>query len=258
MATNLNSIRFTCTALSARNKVGALKPDADGYYTVVLGGLNVFNSVGEYYTADGVKQLFEESSLLMKRVKRGKLRGECGHPKQMPGEKLRDYSNRLFLINERNASHHIAEIWLESDSVKDESGRPVIAIMGKVCPSGPQGDALKKQLDNPKENVCFSIRAFTDDDLINGVVHRRLKNIITWDWVNDCGIAVAEKYYSPACESIGIVSLEEHVILRSDVEAALRHPAMVAQESASHSIMELMNVMGWSKTTTQKPAYLKW
>jgi len=256
MATNLNSIRFTCTALASKNKKGTLKPDEEGYYTVILGGLNVFNSIGEYYTAIGVKQLFDSSSLFIKRVQRSKLRGECGHPKPMPGEKMRDFTNRLFLINERNVSHHIKEVWLEE--MKDESGRTVIAIMGKVAPSGPQGDALKKQLDNPNENVCFSIRAFTDDEVINGVNHRQLKNIITWDWVNDCGIALAEKYFSPACESMGIVSLEEKMILRSDIEAALKQPAMVAQESASYSIVELMNTMGWAKSSIQKPAYLNW
>ena len=31
------SASYSCTALVGSNKTGVLKPDADGYYTVVLG-----------------------------------------------------------------------------------------------------------------------------------------------------------------------------------------------------------------------------
>ena len=56
----LNSVRFECTTLGTRS--GVLKPDKDGYYIMPVGGLNVFNSAGQYYAYDKAKALFEESS----------------------------------------------------------------------------------------------------------------------------------------------------------------------------------------------------
>jgi outer membrane protein assembly factor BamD len=56
---SLNSVRFACTSLVGTNKTGMLRKDADGYYEVVVGALNVFNSAGEYYVYEKARQLFE-------------------------------------------------------------------------------------------------------------------------------------------------------------------------------------------------------
>ena len=260
---SLNSIRFTCTALNGMNKSGNLVCDADGYYTTVIGGLNVYNSVGQMYTANGVKELFESSGLLMRRVQRGRLHGEYGHPKPLPGERERDFLNRMFLINEEKMSHHFKEIWLDENSVKDHSGNPVIAIMAKVRPSGPYGKYLEDALKNPAENVCFSIRAFTDDFRERGITYRQLKTIITWDYVQSPGIAFAEKFSSPALEGLQVFELEDRVVTRGQIERAFGAPMvktesglLVAQESAKMNIDELMYSMGWSVET--RPAFRKW
>ena len=55
------SINYSCTALVGSNKSGVLKPDADGYYTVVLGALNFFNSAGHYYPLEPAEKLFADS-----------------------------------------------------------------------------------------------------------------------------------------------------------------------------------------------------
>ena len=60
-------VTFTETIFTAKGKEGILPgPDSDGYHTVVLGGLNCYNSAGEYYTADRVIDMFRDSSVFMR------------------------------------------------------------------------------------------------------------------------------------------------------------------------------------------------
>ncbi len=256
----LNSVRFTCTALQNSGKKGLLQKDAEGYYSSVLGGLNVFNSAGEFYTAEGVRQLFADSGLLQKRIKQGRLRGEWGHPKQKPGESDSAFINRIFLINEEKIACHFKEIWLDDTNVKNDAGQPVIAIMGKFCPSGPYADSLERSLANPNENISFSIRAFTDDQRIRGVNNRYLKTIVTWDVVNCPGISIAEKWKSPSLESLAVSDVFERTLSRGELERSVRSASMagVAQESAVMNAQELFASMGWIDRSNRTPAFMNW
>jgi len=249
-----NSVRFSCTSLAGSNKVGNLKRDANGYYEMVVGALNVFNSAGQYYVYEQAKELFESSSQLMRRVSRGALRGEYGHPKMLPGMSNEQFANRVMSIYEENTCCHHKEITLDFDRVKDANGKPVIAIISKVYPSGPMGPALEKSLQNPNENVCFSIRAFTDDFREGGVYKRVLKTIVTWDLVNEPGIANAEKFQSPALEGMDL-SFSRGELERSISTAKV---AGYAQESALLTADELFTSMGWNVPASAKPAWAKW
>ncbi len=256
----LSSVRFTCTALENSGKKGILTKDGEGYRSTVLGGLNVFNSAGEFYTAEGVRQLFAESGLLQKRIKQGRLRGEWGHPKQKPGESDSAFINRIFLINEEKIACHFKEIWLDDTNVKNEAGQPVIAIMGKFCPSGPYADSLERSLENPNENISFSIRAFTDDQRIRGVNNRYLKTIVTWDVVNCPGISIAEKWKSPSLESLKVEEVFNRTLSRGEIERSVKASAMagVAQESAVMNVNELFASLGWVDSNKGQPAFMKW
>lgn len=257
---SLNSVRFTCTALKNSGKKGILAKDEDGYHTSVLGGLNVFNSAGEFYTSQGARQLFEESGLLQKRIKQGRLRGEWGHPKQHPGESDQSFINRIFLINEEKIACHFKEIWLDDTAVKNDAGQPVIAIMGKFCPSGPYANSLERSLENPNENISFSIRAFTDDQRIRGVNNRFLKTIITWDVVNCPGISIAEKWKSPSLEQLNVEDVIDCTLFRGDIERSIQTSRMtgIAQESAVMNAEELFTSMGWIDPSQKAPAFMKW
>lgn len=248
-----NTIRFTCTQLAKANKQGILKPDAAGYYTQVVGGLNVLNSAGEYYTLRGAEQLFKESSAFMRRVQRGALRGENGHPRQ-DGMTDNQYAQRIITIVEGNVCAHHKEIWLDMQNYRDADGKPIVAIMSKVKPSGPYAKMLQDQYDNPNENVCFSIRAFTEDYWAGGRRNRELRTIVTFDYVNEPGISIAEKYKSP-----GLESLQERVFTRSQIERAMdtrETLIQVGMESVSMSKDELFTSFGWNKPTA--PAYTRW
>lgn len=213
-------IKFTSTKLAAKDKAGILKSDEQGYYTVVIGGLNMFNSVGEYYTADGARHLFEQSSTFMRRIQNGCLKGELGHPKRGPGLSMDDYLRRIMTIEETNVCCHFKEVWLDDQYGKNhpEFRNPsMIAIMAKVKPAGPKGPSLKESFDNPSENVCFSIRAFTKDYMQQGKTIRVLDQIMTWDKVEECGLFIANKWDTPSLES-----LSDTVIYKSQIEKILQ------------------------------------
>lgn len=259
----MNQIRFGCTSLVGTNKVGNLKQDEHGYYECVVGALNMFNSAGQYYVYDQARELFEKSSQLMRRVKRGALRGEYGHPKRQPGMSMEDFAQRVLSIYEEQECCHHAELFLDFDRIKDENGRPVIAIVSKVLPSGPHGHVLEKKFQNPKENVCFSIRSFTDDYVDRGIIKRILRTVVTFDYVNEPGIAVAEKYKSPALEGFS----EDVVFSRGQIERGVKQAATsggMAQESVGLSAGELFRTMGWQadaeviNALTKAPAWKGW
>ena len=248
----LNNVTFTCTRLFGTNKVGDLKKNDRGYYEMVIGALNMFNSAGMYYRADAAKQFFEESSSFMRRVKRGALRGEYGHPRREAGMSMQAYYARLLSIHVDKVCCHFASVRLDFESYKDDQGRPIVAIIAEVCPNGPLGHVLEKQLQNPQENVCFSIRSFTDDKMERGVINRYIKTIVTFDYVNEPGMAVAEKYNAPALEG-----LEDTVFTRGQIEASsaqILETAGVGNESVQLNTHELMAALGWEMPRTARNA----
>lgn len=216
------TIKFSATKLTNTGKRGVLKPDEDGYYEMVIGGLNVFNSAGEYYTLKGAEQLFSASSIFMRRVKSGCLKAEVGHPKKLPSMAYREYVQRIFAIEETNICAHFKEIWLDPTyGIKNpQANNPnLVAIMAKVKPTGPKAAGLQAAFDNPHENVCFSIRAVTKDYFERGQCYRVLENIVTFDWVNEPGISIANKWDSPAMESMDIQVLTKDAVVSALADA---------------------------------------
>jgi hypothetical protein len=250
-----NFIRFGFTALNGTNKAGTITPDENGYYPVVLGGLDVYNSANQYYPYEPAKELFTGSSQLMRRVGNGALRGEYGHPKLQAGQSMDSFAQRILTIYEECVSHHISEVTLDFDNYKDQQGRKIIAILGKVKPMGPMGAALKESFENRNENVCFSIRAFTRDESYGRTTNRILRNIVTWDYVNEPGISIANKFQSPALEEIA-----DTMFTKRHFERAMTLPAHgVAQESIRLSTQELFTSLGWDRQgEAAKPSYLNW
>jgi|ERR1035437_7183778 hypothetical protein len=251
----MSAVGFSCSALAGTNKVGNLPCDANGYYTMVIGGLNISNSVGDYYSYDGCKDLFEGSSQFMRRISRGALRGEVGHPQQAPGQSMDDYISRILEIRETNVCVHFSEIWLDFDKMKDRNGRAVVAIMSKLIPSGPFGPMLEKSLKNPKENVCFSIRSFTDDQFKGGVKVRNIRNIVTFDNVLEPGISIANKWDAPTLES-----LSNNLITKTQIQRVVNREcnSKVATENSKAQAMELITSFGWELPKGATAGFTRW
>jgi hypothetical protein len=250
----MNNIRFTCTALSGKNKLGNLTADKDGYRDMVVGGLNMFNSAGQWYDYEGAKALFESSSTFMRRVSRGALRGEVGHPRQLPGQTDEKFIARVLDIDETNVCVHFKEIYLDFDKLKSADGKPVIAIMAKLKPSGDKADFLEKQLNNKDENVCFSIRSFTKDYYNRGVYTRELKNIVTFDYVNEPGISIANKYQAPGLESLTDKPLTNASINKAVTQAR----SGIGTESSIMNANELFQSLGWDTPKSSQPGFSNW
>lgn len=248
-------VRYTATKLKATQKAGVLKPDEDGYYPLVIGGLNVVNSAGEYYVLEGAKELFDQSSVLMRRIRTGNLKGELGHPKRVPGMKEDEYFSRIMRVDEGNVCAHFKEVWLDSTyglSKPSANNPKMVAIMGLVKPAGPHADVLKTSLENRAENVCFSIRALTEDHFIRGINHRILRSILTWDCVTEPGISIANKWDSPSLETV-----ESTFITKADVERAIKLPSSVSMESQNYLANEALHLFD-APVKDFQPLYSHW
>ena len=197
------SSNFASIALMGTNKAGKLKPDAKGYYTVVLGGFETKNLHGDEYPLTAqAERLFHSSSQFMRQIEEGNLYGELGHPKRLPGESMMQFIKKCMLVNEDRCCMHIRRIYLDKENVKDKNGKTIVAVIGEIRPQGQLGHVLKDILDNPDSNCCFSVRANTDDEkLPNGRERRSVKQIVTFDFVNDPGVVTSTKYKSPKLEN---------------------------------------------------------
>lgn len=253
----LNSVTYSCTALQGTGKAGVLPKTPDGYRQVILGALNVYNSAGQRYVFEEAKALFEDSGQLQRRVNRGTLRAELGHPKFLPGMTKEQFVQRILTIYEENVCAHIRKVTVQTDGFFGDDGTPCIGILGEVKGSGPHAGVVEASLDNPSENSCWSIRAFTDDYRDRGQVNRVLRNIVTWDFVNEPGISLAQKWKSPSLESLVEVPLS-----RGQIERGVNDmPVGVSMESARMTADELFTAMGWGHEAfagTKKPGYIGW
>ncbi len=241
-----------------KGKRGILRPDGQGYYEQIIGGLNIDNSADWLYTSEkSVLDLFDNSSVFKRKMARGVLRGENGHPKWLPGMTKADFINRIYQIWEDRTCVHFKDVWLDNTmGFKNAKGQPVWVIMAKFTPSGEQGIWLDKQLQNGCENVCFSIRSITNDYTVAGKVHRDILEIVTFDCVNEPGIAIAEKYKSPALE--GYASGREVLVSPADFELACEQAVKmgIATESAILESRDMIfKQFGW-KPTVKTPGWM--
>lgn len=197
------SLVYQNSLIIGSTKVGSIRPDANGYREVVLGAFNCNNSGGAFYPLEPVKNLLLSNSTLMRRLKDRALRSEYGHPRRNNMSPV-EFLTRVLDIHEQSTCNHILKLELDEQRIVDkETNQKVAAIIGWIAPSGPYGDALERQFDNPEENVCYSIRSITNDATnAQGQLVKSIKEIVTWDYVNEPGIVYAKKSYSPALESI--------------------------------------------------------
>lgn len=199
------SLKFTCTKINTDTGQGKLIPDADGYFKLVVGAFDAFNGQGDFYPMEPAKKVFTAGSSLMRRLTSGSLKGEMGHPKRLPGMSAAAHGVRLASVHEENVSHHFKS--LELKEAKDDKGRDCVLVVAELKPCGPQGANLKESLENPHENIAFSIRAPVNDTYKGIVKHRAVTSVVTWDAVIEPGIKTANKF-----DSIGLESLDETVI----------------------------------------------
>lgn len=245
------NVCFVATAFVNSGKQNIILPDANGCYYQPVGGLAVYNSAGHFYDYDESVKVFEKSSDFMRRLAKRAVKAELGHPKLTPGMTERQYIARLRDIDDKNVCATHTEIEIVKDKIKDSKGNPVIAIMSKISPSGPYGPALKASYENENENVYFSIRSLTEDCMVSGIRHKIIREVITFDQVNEGGIEFANKMKSPSLEGYDIVDMIDHHILKEDLIFGVRDLIKAKERSglecdtAILSAKSLFNLLGY-------------
>ena len=258
------SIKFTCTALAGTNKTGILKPDEYGYYKLILGALNFHNAAGIYYDYDTSKQVFEESSSFMRRIRGGNLYSEVEHPEWKPGMSLDDYVRRIRYIDGQNVCAHIREIELVMEE-KGAYGKPVCVIYGWVKPDRDKGHLLKAALENPKQNVCFSIRSLVEERRVGSTIIRSIQELVSFDWVIEPGISKAHKFNAPGLESLQLTdrsAVEVPLPILENVAASYRQSNGVGlgvESGHGYGLDEAIARIKRNAVTPYRPAALvKW
>lgn len=251
------------TKLKMLNVDGDRKPDADGYYKVIVGALNVYNNSGaHYYISEGVTQLFAPGSLLQRRVANGCLRAEVNHPSMMPGEKLDDFIVRNADINMKNTCGHFRKVWLDPEFGKKhpEYNNPgMIAIMAEVKPEGMYAAVLKDALENPHANACFSIRSTAEETFVRGRRTRQILEITTFDFVNEGGITVASKWDTPANEAANVVTSRVTVPLATMRDVVAKAKALTKDRPfALESIDAIGFMLDKHFKEAKAPVYHNW
>ena len=233
------------------------KPDAAGYYKVLLGALNIYNSEGKFYEAtEAVLNLFNASSSLMTRLKDGALKAEVMHPQATPGMSKRDYIKRIVQIDESKVCGHFNKIEVDTKPTYIKSQKePVYLVYGWVKPQGVFGNALKSDLDNPESNTAFSIRSLTKERDMAGIRVKTLLHIVTWDWVNIPGIEVAKKSFTASLED-AIIPIDENEI--SEMITMLEEQEAVSTESEKLALHEIKLAMSTCSTDTGCNIYDSW
>ena len=196
----MSQVCYQPTILVGLNKKGVIKCDPDGYYDMLVGAFDAFNSAGAYYTMASAKENFDASSDFQRRISSGALYGEKGHPVHNNTYTRESWMRRVLTLDQSNLSHHIREVHLDNTTFKNKDGSPMVAVYARIKPIV---DQLAASLENPNENTAFSIRSITQDHVCprTGILIKEMRFIVTYDWVIEPGIHIATKYHNPSLES---------------------------------------------------------
>ena len=196
------NLHFSCSALTTNHghEIHAAKPDENGAYDVVVGAVGCPTRKNVIYdTASLVEAMSDTSGRFNICLQDGNLAGEYGHPVI----KTKDDINRLLNIDESKISHYFTKIWIDNEHPVTVGGMRGLLIRAKVKPTGPYGEILRKQLEDPNHNTSFSIRSLCLP--MNGsnpkYEYRQVQVVVTFDAVHAPGFEVASKRYVPANES---------------------------------------------------------
>lgn len=256
----MDKIIFTYTKNYGENK--KVQKDDKGWYRMNFGAINAFNAHGDLYLADGVHELIKgKSSRLAEKLAGGYLEGEKNHPSRQPGMKESDFLMRVLKIDTDRVSHHIRDLEIIDTGMPTGNGVQgnILAIVGWVKPVGPYGEELRQKIEDPDINVAFSIRSLTSDKIINGTRVKKIENIITFDYVDEPGISLANKFDTMkyGFESFDSpVPFTREVIVNAykDIE---RTTSKFGQES-SYSIGLLKDLLKKSNNSARQHTLVNW
>lgn len=230
--------------MTSIGKKGIIPADEYGYRRCLAGGLNAYNASGSYYVAEGVIQLYTESSTLMRRIKKNALGCENGHPEWLPGMDKMDYVNRLLDIKQDRICGHISNIIIDYEFGQrnpDKVNKEFIGLFIDVKPAGELAHVLEAAFNNPKQNLAFSKRTLTHDRRVGQqrVLHKQIHTPITFDHVNEGGIVAADRQNAIGLESYAPQNIHTELVDAELLMLALEsNVANLGLEDASREFYE--------------------
>ena len=166
-----------------------LTPDADGYVTINAGAYNIYNASGVYYDGNSIDKLYGENSILKRRIDKRVVFAELGHPKKEPWMNDSTFDSRLLEIREDRYCGHIRKAFL----VPNKDSKVIITKI-EVAPFGHYSSTLRDAILSKHANCYFSVRSFSNQLRVNGILVKRVYQIITWDFVTEGGLNKANKF----------------------------------------------------------------
>ncbi len=99
-------------------------------------------------------------------------------------------------------------------------------------------------MDNPDENVAFSIRSLVNVVVEQGKIIRRLKALFTYDKVIEPGIKIATQF-----DTVGLESITDTIIFTADDldEAIELYSNEIGNEESKESLIMVRDEMGWQR-----------
>jgi len=245
------------TTLVSKKKISNIDDtvikDEDGYYKILLGGFNTYNRSGIYYRIKDPNSLLENNTILRRRVTEGTLRSEEEHPVYNGMNNNEIISRTIFLDSTRVCGHIKSVIFVDTGRCeKGWDGYNITYVYGWVKPTGPFGNILKEQLDNPNENVAFSVRSLVKQKYIGTTLVRDVLDVSTWDHVFEGGIAKANQWAAAGIESIkDDIGICLDGVCKNDIKKMISGNEHLSCEDGQC----LLNVVD---TIEAKPDILKW
>lgn len=240
----MSLVHYQPTILQGTTKLGKITCGADGYYDMLAGGFDAYNSAGAFYDWNSAKPHFDNSSHFMRRVSSNALFGEDGHPTRIPGWTNDEWIVRILTVDPDRKSHHIKEIYIDPNGFKNKDGNPIFAVYLRLKPIGARAQVLADSLENENINTAFSIRCLTKDFThpYSKIKIKIMQQIATFDHVDEPGISIATKYNNPALEMRDVG--QEDVFTRPNIQSAMdyvrKNYSGMESESVIGSLESLM------------------
>lgn len=232
----MSQLSFGNIILAQNGKKGVLKPDDEGYYYLNAGGFNIPNRHGLTYTANRyIQECMHPESDLNRRVSRGEVYAECGHPPMFFFERidgrivrtkitdLLQWINRLKMIDMERVCGHIREIVFDTSGWTPSNNAPIYNyIWIKPYLSTVFGQMFKENLDTPSMNTSMSIRTVTTP-LKFGDTTREAEYFTNYDWVPEPGMDWANKHQTAGCEAFHVeLGFDENSVMTINEDRAIQ------------------------------------
>lgn len=226
---------YQAAALPSPGKKGLLKQLDNDYVEIIIGAVAAQGNGGWIYDEKTAIQYMQNNPEFLEMMRLRRMRSEWGHPVRQPGMSDQEWFARINTIYEPNWSSHIRKIHLSSNTLKDAGGRAVIAIIGEVTPCGPHASDFRRCLENPDEDVNYSIRSFASKNFATGRKH--IQKIVTFDSVWNPGIKEISKFNTPSLEAADIrLMLDQTEFHLDSLRAGFTSPELASMESTNEMI----------------------